>query len=117
MIGLVILLVLALLIVLGTPISMALGGATMVGLLGSGYHLSTLPNLVTNGASNYTLVAIPYFVLLGYVMNSGGITRRIFDFADALVGHIKAKKPSLKVCHRRCQLKGTGAGIFTFPEV
>ncbi len=89
MIGLVILLVLALLIVLGTPISMALGGATMVGLLGSGYHLSTLPNLVTNGASNYTLVAIPYFVLLGYVMNSGGITRRIFDFADALVGHIK----------------------------
>lgn len=89
MVGIIVLGILVVLIVIGAPISMSLACATMVGLLSSGYNLSTLPNLVTNGASNYTLVAIPYFVLLGYIMNSGGITKRIFDFADALVGHIK----------------------------
>ncbi|MEJ2765279.1 TRAP transporter large permease [Photobacterium sp. MCCC 1A19761] len=40
------------------------------------------------GINNFTLLAVPFFVLTGHLMNSAGITERIFDFAKAMVGHI-----------------------------
>jgi tripartite ATP-independent transporter DctM subunit len=48
-----------------------------------------LPLMLQSGAGNYTLIAIPYFVLAGNIMNSAGITHKIFDFANALVGFMK----------------------------
>jgi tripartite ATP-independent transporter DctM subunit len=41
------------------------------------------------GADTFTLLAIPFFILAGELMNSGGLSRRIIDFAIALVGHIR----------------------------
>lgn len=40
------------------------------------------------GIDNFTLLAVPFFVLTGHLMNSAGITERIFNFAKSLVGHI-----------------------------
>ncbi|MGF1762868.1 TRAP transporter large permease [Aliivibrio kagoshimensis] len=40
------------------------------------------------GINNFTLLAVPFFVLTGHLMNSAGITERIFNFAKSLVGHI-----------------------------
>lgn len=45
-------------------------------------------NMIT-GADTFTLLAIPFFLLAGELMNSGGLSRRIIDFALAMVGHIK----------------------------
>ncbi|CAM4059236.1 TRAP transporter large permease subunit [Bordetella muralis] len=45
-------------------------------------------NMVT-GADTFTLLAIPFFLLAGELMNAGGLSRRIIDFALACVGHIK----------------------------
>ncbi|MVW70096.1 TRAP transporter large permease subunit [Bordetella sp. 15P40C-2] len=45
-------------------------------------------NMVT-GADAFTLLAIPFFLLAGELMNAGGLSRRIIDFALACVGHIK----------------------------
>lgn len=45
-------------------------------------------NMVT-GADTFTLLAIPFFLLAGELMNSGGLSKRIINFALALVGHIK----------------------------
>lgn len=45
-------------------------------------------NLVS-GADTFTLLAIPFFLLAGELMNAGGLSRRIIDFALACVGHIK----------------------------
>jgi tripartite ATP-independent transporter DctM subunit len=45
-------------------------------------------NLV-NGADNFPLLAVPFFILAGELMNAGGLSRRIIDIAMALVGHIK----------------------------
>jgi tripartite ATP-independent transporter DctM subunit len=45
--------------------------------------------MLSSGVRSYTLLAIPLYVLAGELMNSGGITQRIFDFANALVGHIR----------------------------
>jgi tripartite ATP-independent transporter DctM subunit len=39
--------------------------------------------------TGFTLLAIPFFILAGNLMNYGGITQRVFDFARALVGHIR----------------------------
>ncbi|WP_022942828.1 TRAP transporter large permease [Psychromonas hadalis] len=43
---------------------------------------------MVGGLNNFTLLAVPFFVLTGHLMNSAGITERIFNFAKSLVGHI-----------------------------
>jgi len=70
----------------GFPISISMGIASAAGLFLGGYDLSTLPLILQKGANNYTLIAIPFFVLGANLMNTGGITARIFDFCDSLVG-------------------------------
>lgn len=76
-----------LLIILGTPIAFAMGLATIVAI---SYH-GTLPfslfaQRALIGADNYSLLAIPFFILAGNLMNVGGITDRIIAFANACVG-------------------------------
>lgn len=82
---------LLLLIVLGLPVAVALG-LTAVGfyvLTGDFRILAMLPQRMFSATTGFTLLAIPFFILAGNLMNTGGITRRIFDFADACVGHIR----------------------------
>lgn len=43
---------------------------------------------MVGGLNNFTLLAVPFFVLTGHLMNSSGITERIFEFAKSMVGHI-----------------------------
>lgn len=78
------------LLLFGMPITMAMGLGTLAALLTGGYALEVLPLMITKGTSNFTLIAIPYFILAGNLMNFGGVTTRIFDWADALVGHMKS---------------------------
>lgn len=75
---------------IGVPIFFALALASLI------YVLLFDPNLLFNlpqrlfvTADNFNLMAIPFFVLVGEFMNSGGITRRLIDFTRALVGHFK----------------------------
>jgi tripartite ATP-independent transporter DctM subunit len=77
------------LLVIGVPIAMGMGISSMLGLLTGGYDLSVLPMLLQKGANNYTLIAIPYFVLAANLMNTGGITNRLFDCAEAWVGWMR----------------------------
>jgi tripartite ATP-independent transporter DctM subunit len=48
-----------------------------------------LPQRMFSATTGFTLLAIPFFILAGNLMNTGGITNRIFRFADACVGHIR----------------------------
>jgi len=75
---------------LGIPIAYALL-ATGVALM---FHLDMfdaqiLAQNVINGADSFPLLAIPFFMLAGEIMNVGGLSQRIVNFALALVGHIK----------------------------
>lgn len=88
-VGIILLVSFLILIIIGIPIAYAMGISTLIGLLMGNYPIEILPSMVTSGTSGYTLIAIPYFVLAGNLMNSGGITNRIFDFANALIGHVK----------------------------
>jgi tripartite ATP-independent transporter DctM subunit len=75
---------------LGIPIAFALL-ATGVALM---WHLDLfdaqiLAQNVINGADSFPLLAVPFFMLAGEIMNVGGLSRRIVNLAMALVGHIK----------------------------
>jgi len=86
-------------IFLGTLVgSMALGIPIAYALLASGvalmWHLDLfdaqiLAQNFINGADSFPLLAVPFFMLAGEIMNVGGLSQRIVNFALALVGHVK----------------------------
>jgi tripartite ATP-independent transporter DctM subunit len=79
-------------------LAMAMGIPIAFSLLASGvalmWHLDLfdaqiLAQNVIGGADSFPLLAVPFFMLAGEIMNVGGLSRRIVDFALALVGHVK----------------------------
>ena len=78
------------LIALSIPISFSLilTGGVLMNAMG---NLSPilLTQSVVRGIDNFPLMAVPFFLLAGELMNAGGISRRIVDFARALLGHIR----------------------------
>jgi tripartite ATP-independent transporter DctM subunit len=75
---------------LGVPIAYALlvsGIALMLQL--DTFDAQILAQNLVEGANSFPLLAVPFFILAGELMNSGGISRRIIDMAQAWVGHIR----------------------------
>ena len=78
-------------ILLGLPVLLAVA---LVGFIG----VAALPDLVLplfaqkmfGQINSFTLLALPYFILAGSIMSSGGISQRLVDFARTLVGHLQA---------------------------
>jgi tripartite ATP-independent transporter DctM subunit len=73
----------------GPAIYAAMGLAGFAFLLLAGIPAIVLPQKVAMAANSFPLLAAPLFILMGNVMNSAGITHRIFDFASALVGWMR----------------------------
>lgn len=73
---------------LGMPIAFALlmCGAVLMVFLGETDTQIIAQNMV-NGADNFVLLAVPFFILAGEFMNSGGLSKRIVDMVMAFVGH------------------------------
>jgi tripartite ATP-independent transporter DctM subunit len=78
------------LLALGLPISYALAVGVIVGYWSNAAHtpLLIVPHQVENGAESSLLLAVPFFLLAGHLMNEGGITARIINLVATLVGHI-----------------------------
>ena len=78
------------LILLGVPVAVAMGLTAVVTFLimGQADILTMVAQRMYASTTSFTLLAIPFFILAGNIMNTGGITERIFRFARALVGHI-----------------------------
>ncbi len=74
---------------LGVPVGFAIGGATMISML-----VTTDLNMVVNaqycysGIFSFTVMAIPFFMLAGIIMSTGGIAKKIVNFAEALIGSV-----------------------------
>ncbi len=80
---------LILMVIIGTPIAYAIGlFAAIIFFVISGVPLKVVPQMMTSAVNSFPLMAIPFFMLAGALMNTGGITRRVFTFANNLVGHI-----------------------------
>jgi TRAP-type C4-dicarboxylate transport system permease large subunit len=74
----------------GIPVAMAMAGASLVYVMATG----NIPDYViihrmVGGLDSFPLLAVPFFILAGNLMNSAGITNRIYNFALALVGWMK----------------------------
>lgn len=73
-------------LILGAPMIAALILAVSFNFVMSGQWSIMVPQTMVSGVSQFTLVALPLFVLAGVIMNAGGISGRLFDFARSLVG-------------------------------
>jgi tripartite ATP-independent transporter DctM subunit len=78
------------LLLIGVPVAVALSGSSLLLVMGEGVmpHLVVVHRMIS-GIDSFPLLAIPFFIMAGSLMNSGGITERIYDFALALVGWLK----------------------------
>ncbi len=74
------------------PISMAIGASVLLAIFfaEAPINLLILPLQVVEGLDNSALLAVPFFIMAGNLMNAAGMTDRIFDFATALIGHFRA---------------------------
>lgn len=77
------------LLLMGTPMVAGLLLAVAMNFVLSGQWSMMVPQTMVSGVSQFTLIALPLFVLAGTVMNAGGISGRLFDFARALVGWMR----------------------------
>ncbi|EFL88175.1 TRAP transporter large permease [Ahrensia sp. R2A130] len=80
------------LILLRVPVSMSIGAAVILAFLTSDFSgaLQIIPQQILEGVNKSSLLAVPFFIMAGNLMNVTGVTDRIFNFANALVGHFKA---------------------------
>ena len=77
------------LLFLGVPVAVSLGLSSIIVLLLDGFNWTTLPQKVFEGLSVYSLLAIPFFILSGNLMSSGGIARRLLNFVSLFVKGIR----------------------------
>ena len=90
---------------LGMPIAFALiacGVALMLHL--DMFDTQIIAQNLINGADSFPLMAIPFFMLAGTVMNAGGLSKRIIHVAMTLVGHIRGGSATWSFWPRACWL-------------
>lgn len=80
----------AVLLFLGVPIALSLGMASVITLLYENLPLSIIPANLYSSTGKFVLLAIPFFILGGNIMEKSGISSRLIDFAKTLVGHRKS---------------------------
>src|SRR4051812_7579932 len=74
---------------LSISIAVAIGLASIVGALDAGVNLLTIVKEMFAAINKFPLAAIPFFILAGNLMESGGISQRLVDFAKSLVGGVQ----------------------------
>jgi tripartite ATP-independent transporter DctM subunit len=74
---------------IGMPVAFSLGLSTAFYFLVEHIPLITLPQKMFSGMNSFVLLCVPGFILAGNLMNRGGITMKIIDFSNSLVGHIR----------------------------
>ena len=75
-------------VILGMPVYLAMGITSIIYMLIHDMSLMIVPQVMGGAFREFVLLAIPLFMLSGKLMNTGGVTKRLFKFADDLVGHI-----------------------------
>lgn len=113
------------LLLIGTPVMFCLGIAAAISLSLAGTPMTIVSQRIYEGLDSFTIMAIPFFVLAGLVMERGGIARRFIDFAAALVGWITGSLlfVSVVACTGFSAISGSGSadtaaiGSMTLPQM
>jgi TRAP-type mannitol/chloroaromatic compound transport system permease large subunit len=89
MVGLALFGIFLILLGIGLSVSFSMSASTLVALIMADYTPQMFPLMLEEGVRSFLLLSVPFFILAGNLMNSTGVTQRIFDFSSALVGHIR----------------------------
>ena len=95
MVAAVLFITFAVLLLIGAPIAVCLGASSVISMIvqGAGRPLeaimSSLPRLVSSSTSKFVLLAIPFFILGGNIMEKAGISQKLIRLAEVCVGHIR----------------------------
>jgi C4-dicarboxylate transporter DctM subunit len=84
-----VILIFLILIVFSLPIAFSMGIASLVGMIWTKDFLMVIPQRIFNGMDSFVLLAVPFFILAGELMEAGGISHRLMRLADSLVGHLR----------------------------
>lgn len=97
-------------IFLNIPVAVSLGLSAMIGLVAGGFSFSMFPSIMYASVGKFALLAIPFFVLAGAIMEYAGISKRLVDFARVCVGHRKSGLISVSVivCCFFAAISGSG---------
>jgi tripartite ATP-independent transporter DctM subunit len=100
-------------ILLRVPISMAIGAAVLLAFATSPFSdaLYIVPQQILEGVNKPSLAAVPFFIMAGNLMNVVGMTDRIFNFANAVVGHFKAGLAQVNVLSSMLFAGVSGAAV------
>jgi len=81
--------IIVILVILNAPISVAIAVASLFYLMVEKIPLAIVPQQMIQIVNSFPFLAFPTFMLVGLLMNAGGTSKRIFDFAESLVGHLR----------------------------
>lgn len=102
------------LLLIGVPVGFAIGGATMISMvMASDLNMVINAQYCYSGIFSFTVMAIPFFMLAGIIMSTGGIARRIVNFASALISFVNGSIGCVAVI--ACMFFGalSGSGMAT----
>jgi tripartite ATP-independent transporter DctM subunit len=82
---------------MGIPVAFSVGIAALIAILFTNVPIFVIFQRMFGGVDSFTLLAIPFFIFMGNVMERGGIARRIVDFANILIGQIQGGLAAVNV--------------------
>src|SRR6056297_3581914 len=74
---------------LGVPLAYAMGLSTMVAMVWLDIPLTALFSRSLTGIDAFSLLAIPFFIFVGELLTGGGMSQRIIDFSNSIVGWMR----------------------------
>ena len=111
--GVVLFIALFALCLINVPIAFAMGISSMIAIFYAGYPMALLGTKVYEGLNEYTMIAIPMFMLAGDLMGKGGLSERILDFSKAIVGWVKGSLAMTSIVACGIFASMTGSGVAT----
>lgn len=81
--------ILLLFIFLGTPVLLAIGLMGLIGMIMNQINPAFFPQKMFAMLDSFSLLAMPYFILAGELMSRGGLSNRLVEFAETVVGHLR----------------------------
>ena len=96
------------LITLGVPILLVMGIVGLAGILETpGLVPALFPQKMFAMLDNFSLLALPYFILAGELISAGGISKRLVEFAETVVGHWRGGLATVTRCCIRSTTSAT----------
>lgn len=86
---LILLLIMLLFFLLKMPVAFSIGITAVIALVQRGLPLELVPQRMFTAIDSFALLAVPVFIFVGEIMNTGGVTERLFNFCRVYVRHIK----------------------------